>query len=79
MNWSATPLVSTRIIVDLIGATTTEAGLMVRCELGEGVDPKGIVVSDEQMAKINIVRDDFHGEWNYTIKPDDRSERALDS
>ena len=79
MNWRAKPLVSYRVIVDLIGATTTETGLTVRCELDQGIYPKGIVVSDEEMAEINIVRDDFHGEWNYTIKPDNRSERAVDS
>ena len=79
MNWRATPLVSYRVIVDLIGATTTDTGLTVRCELDEGVYPKGIVVSDQEMAEINILRDDFHGEWNYTIRPDNRSDRAVDS
>ena len=79
MNWRAKPLVSDRVIVELIGATTTETGLTVRCELDENAYAKGIVVSDEEMAGINIIRDDFHGEWNYTIKPDDRSERAVDS
>ena len=79
MNWRAKPLVSYRVIVDLIGSTTTETGLTVRCELDEKAYPKGIVVSDQEMAGINILRDDFHGEWNYTIRPDDRSERAVDS
>ena len=79
MNWRAKPLVSYRVIVDLIGATTTETGLTVRCELDEKAYPKGIVVSDQEMAEINILRDDFHGEWNYTIRPDNRSERAVDS
>ncbi len=67
MNWKAQPLVSYRVIVDLIAATTTTAGLTVRCELDENVYPKAIAVSDQQMADLNITRDPFHGEWNYTI------------
>jgi hypothetical protein len=66
MNWRAKPLVSYRVIVDLIAATTTKAGLTVRCELDPGFYPKGITVSDQEMAAINIVRNAFHGEWNYT-------------
>ena len=52
MNWRAKPLVSYRVIVDLISATTTDAGLKVRCELDKKFYPKGIVVSDQEMAKI---------------------------
>ena len=47
-------------------------------ELDDNQYPKGIVVSDEQLAAINIVRADFRGEWNYTIKPSNRSDRAVD-
>jgi hypothetical protein len=79
MNWRAKPLVSYRVIVDLIGATTTKTGLTVRCELDPAVYPKGITVSDEEMAAINIVRDEFHGEWNYTIHPSNNLDRAVDS
>lgn len=68
-NWRAKPLVSYRTIVSLIGATTTKTGLAVRCELDTKAYPKGIRVSDEDMAILNITRDPFHGEWNYTIKP----------
>ena len=78
-NWRATPLVSYQVIVDLISATTTKTGLTVHCELDDMTYPKGIVVSDQEMAAINIIRDDFHGEWNYTIRPGDRSDRAVDS
>ena len=60
-------LVSYRVIVDLISATATKAGLTVRCELDTNAYPKGIVVSDQEMAALNIARDAFHGEWNYTI------------
>ena len=69
MNWRAKPLVSYRVIVDLISATTTDTGLTVRCELDTNSYPKGITVPDEEMRTINIIRDDFHGEWNYTIRP----------
>ena len=68
-NWRAKPLVSYRVIVELISATTTKTGLTVRCELDTGQYPSGIVVSDAEMAAINIKRADFHGEWNYTISP----------
>lgn len=78
-NWRAKPLVSYRVIVDLIRATTTKTGLTVRCELDTGTYPKGIVVSDEELDAINITRDDFHGECNYTIHARSRSDRAVDS
>jgi len=68
-NWRARPLVSYRTIIELISATTTKTGLTVRCELDTGQYPKGIVVSDAEMAAINIKRAEFHGEWNYTISP----------
>ena len=68
-NWRAKPLLSYRVIVELIGATTTQAGLTVRCELDTKAYPKGIVVSDEQMKGINIQPEPFHGEWNYSISP----------
>ena len=79
MNWRAKPLISYRVIVELIGATTTRTGLSVHCELDANRYPKGIVVSDEEMAAINIRRADFHGDWNYTISPKNRSNRVDDS
>jgi len=80
MNWRAKPLVSYRVIVDLISATTTDTGLTVRCELDTAGYPKGIAVTDQEMAEIDIHRSDFHGEWNYTIKPNhQRSIRAVDT
>jgi hypothetical protein len=77
MNWRAEPLVSYRVIVDLIAATTTKTGLTVRCELDPAPYPKGITVSDEEMAAINIARDEFHGEWNYAIYPSNNLDRAV--
>ena len=79
MNWRAKPLVSYRVIVDLISATTTDTGLKVRCELDKKSYPKGIVVSDQEMAKIKILRADFHGEWNYTIRPRNETDQAVNS
>jgi hypothetical protein len=77
MNWRATPLVSYRVIVDLISATTTKTGLSVCCELDSADYPRGIAVSDAEMQALNIVRDSFHGEWNYTIRPQNMSDRAV--
>ncbi len=75
-NWRARPLVSYRVIVQLIAATTTKTGLEVHCELDTGVYPKGIAVSDEDMAAIKLTPADFHGEWNYTISPNLQSNDA---
>jgi hypothetical protein len=69
MNWKATPLVSYRVIVDLIAATTTKTGLTVKCELDSAHYPKGVAVSRQQMDTLNITRNAFHGDWNYTIHP----------
>ena len=68
-NWRGRPLTDYRTIVELIAATTSTAGLTVRCQLDENLYPTGIKVSDQQMSELNILRNDFHGEWNYTIKP----------
>jgi len=68
-NWRGKPLISREVIIQLIAATTTQAGLDVQCCLDENDYPKAIKVSDAEMAAITIVRDDFHGEWNYTISP----------
>jgi hypothetical protein len=78
-NWRAKPLISYQVIVDLIAATTTETGLKVSCELDSNTYPKGIVVSDAEMASLNIRRADFHGEWNYTIDPSNRSGEAINT
>jgi hypothetical protein len=78
-NWRARPLVSYRVIVNLIAATTTSSGLSVHCELDSRRYPKGIVVNDKEMAAISIKPAKFHGDWNYTISPNNRSDRAVDS
>ena len=79
MNWKAQPLVSYQVIVDLISATTTTAGLAVRCELERQHISQGRHVPDAEMAALNIECAEFHGEWNYTIRPTNRSDRAVDS
>ena len=76
-NWRAKPLVSYRVIVDLIAATTTKTGLKVHCELDDNKYPKGVAVSKADMAAINIRRAEFHGEWNYTIAPVNKSYEAV--
>ena len=68
-NWRGKPLVSHEVIVNLIAATTTRTGLIVKCELDTKKYHKGIKVSDEELRQVNMVRDEFHGEWNYAILP----------
>jgi Rhodopirellula transposase DDE domain len=68
-TWRGKPLVSRETVVELIASTTTKTGLAVRCELDTRLYPKGIKVSDEEMATLNIKGDTFHPEWNYTILP----------
>jgi hypothetical protein len=56
-------------VISLIGSTTTEKGLKVECRLDESNYEKGLKIEESEYEKINITRHDFHGEWNYTIKP----------
>src|ERR1700741_2776003 len=75
INWRGKPLLSYRTIVQLIAATTTDGGLKVRAELDEKKYPKGVKVSDLQMAAVNLTRHSFHGDWNYTISPHRKNHR----
>jgi transposase len=68
-NWRGRPLVSYQAIVQLIAATTTDAGLKVQCEIDPNTYPAGVRVTDAEMNAINLQRHDFHGDWNYTISP----------
>ena len=68
-NWRATPLADRLTVVELIANTTTKTGLTIRCELDTNAYAKGIKVSDEEMATLNLTGDKFHPEWNYTIAP----------
>lgn len=68
-NWRGKPLVSHVVIINLITATTTSTGLKVDCVLDTNKYERGIKVSDEEYAKIKLIPEKFHGEWNYTIIP----------
>jgi len=69
LNWRAKPLTSLLVILNLIGATTTETGLVVKAVLDENQYQTGIKITDEQIKNWNIEKNEFHGEWNYIIKP----------
>jgi Rhodopirellula transposase DDE domain len=68
-NWRGRPLTDRVAVVELIGATTTKAGLKINCVLDERTYEKGIKVRDDEMDALDITGDAFHPEWNYTIKP----------
>jgi transposase len=68
-NWRGKALISHEVIVSLIAATTTKAGLKVQAERDDSKYQTALKPTAEQMASIKIERSDFHGEWNYTIKP----------
>jgi transposase len=68
-NWRGKPLVSHQVIVDLIAATSTKSGLKVRAQIDSNLYPAGVKVSNQQVAALNIQRDAFHGEWNYSLLP----------
>jgi transposase len=72
MNWRGKPLVSLAAIVSLIAATRTTTGLRVRSELDRRPYPGGVTVTDEQMERIRLHPHPFHGDWNYTIRPQRR-------
>ena len=69
INWRGKPLRSFKTIVQLIAATTTNAGLTVRAELDENKYPKGVKISDATFDALKLARHPFHGDWNYTISP----------
>ena len=69
MNWRGEPLVSLAAIVSLIGSTRTDAGLRVRSEIDRRRYPSGVAVTADQMKQIRLRRHRFHGDWNYTIRP----------
>ena len=68
-NWRGRPLLSRQVVVNLIGNTTTDEGLQIRAKLDESQYKSGIKVTNEELENLLIVRDNFHGEWNYKIKP----------
>lgn len=68
-NWKGRPLLSHQVMVNLIANTTTATGLKIRSQLDNGTYNIGIKVSQEEMDSINLVRNTFHGDWNYIISP----------
>jgi len=68
-NWRARPLLSYEVIVNLIASTTTTKGLEVKCALDTKPYASGKKVTDRDLATLNLSRDAFHGDWNYTIRP----------
>jgi len=69
LNWRGKPLESLEVIINLIAATTTTTGLKIYAALDERDYPKGVKVTDDELAAVDITRHGFHGEWNYEIKP----------
>ncbi len=69
MNWRGQPLISHEVIINLMAGTTTRKGLKVQAALDNSLYPPGIKVSDAEFKKIHILRNEFHGEWNYKIEP----------
>jgi len=69
MNWRGQPLISYEAVVNLIASTRTKTGLQVKARLDTRKYERGIKVSKQELAQLNIKRARFHGEWNYTISP----------
>lgn len=69
VNWRGRPLTSLETVIELISSTKTKGGLSVQAMVDHNTYPTGIKVSKADMAAVNIERDAFHGEWNYTIRP----------
>ena len=69
MNWRGRPLTSLEVIVNLISATKTIAGLKVDCDLDQRQYSIGLKVDDKELAQVKIKRSKFRGDWNYTLYP----------
>jgi hypothetical protein len=69
-NWRGRPLTSHEVVVGTIGATTTRTGLTVHSELDPGAYPTGVTIPDEVMVALPLTAHDWHGAWNYTLRPE---------
>lgn len=69
INWKAKPLVFYEVMLELLNHTTTKSGLTVTAMKDTNTYKTGIKITDKEMAEMNITRDEFHGDWNYTIHP----------
>jgi Rhodopirellula transposase DDE domain len=72
MNWRGRPLTTHQTIIDLISNTTTTTGLTVHCVLDTDQYPTGIKYTKKDVDALPITRHDFHGEWNYCVRPPTR-------
>jgi len=70
MNWRGRPLTSHEVIVQTIAATTTRTGLRVHAELDTSTYQTGIRIGDGQMGALPMTRHEWHGDWNYTLRPE---------
>lgn len=66
-NWRGRPLISREVVVNLIGNTTTQTGLTIRAKIDNNEYEKGVKVPKRELKALNILKDSFHGEWNYKI------------
>ena len=69
INWRGKPLASLETIIELLSHTTTKEGLTITATIDKNIYPTGVKVTDEEMKKLNLIRNVFHGDWNYTIMP----------
>jgi transposase len=67
INWRGRPLTTMRTIIELISATSTSTGLSVQADYDPGWYPKGVKVTDKELADLPLTPNKFHGEWNYTL------------
>jgi len=70
MNWRGKPLAGHEIIVNLIANTITQESLKIQAEIDANSYPKGIKVTDAELENINLLKAEFHGEWNCSIHPE---------
>ena len=68
-NWRGRPLISREVVINLISNTTTKKGLTIKAKLDKNEYPTGIKISDQDFGNLNLVRENFHGEWNYSLFP----------
>ena len=78
INWRGKPLTSLETIIELLSHTTTTKGLIVCAVVDKNIYPIGVKVTDEEMEQLNIICDGFHGDWNYTIRPQKRKRNVSD-
>jgi len=69
INWRGRPLRTYETVINLIGNTTNRVGLVVRARLDRRRYPIGKKISKKELRELRIDRDDFHGDWNYVIRP----------